>query len=92
MNEHFVSYTTLRSVGLGKIGDLRSAGTVDSVLGTRVIRIELLAHLEHFISKGVEIHHLAREPWSRVEEVYTIKMERVDQCHGTLLQVFFLTR
>lgn len=60
------SYTTLRFVGLGKVGDLGSASTVNSVLGTGVIGIELLAHLEHFISKGVEIHHLAREPWSGI--------------------------
>lgn len=71
--EQTLRYISLRFVGLGNLGDLGSASTVDSVLGTRVIRIELLAHLEHFIGKGIQIHHLAREPWSGVGQVYKIK-------------------
>jgi len=62
------SYSTLRFVRLGNLGDLGSASSVNSVLGTGVIRVELLAHLEHFISKGVEIHHLARKPWNGVRQ------------------------
>lgn len=58
-----------RLVGLGNLGDLSTASTVGGVLGTGMIRVELLAHLEDLVGEGVEVNHLAREPGGRLRQI-----------------------